>query len=508
MQSMGLDVGTGAATPDFQDLSFKLNLPTEKLGKFTLFGVGGISSIDFLDSEADSTDSQNIYTGAGQDIYNKSRMGVLGLSHTLILNKTTYSKVTLSATGHLSRFLIDSVSPEDNATIPWYNQNYEQKQYTASLLVNKKLNKHHSIRAGSFIKYFDFSVVDSIFVASDDQFEVTTDFTGSTQLYQPYLQWKYKINDQITLNTGVHYQYFALNGHDNIEPRVGLKWKLGGNKSLNFGYGSHSQTAPIDLYFRQTLLADGSSAFANKNLDFTKSQHYVVGYDWNFSETKRLKFETYYQTITNALVEAQPSSYSLLNRSSFGVAPPDSLVNGGTGYNLGAELTLEQFLNKGFYYLTTISVFDSKYKGSDGIERNTAFNGNYVLNVLGGKEWPIGTKKENPRYKKTFSLDLKATVAGGKRYTPVDIEASQLQGVATYNDDLAFSEQFKDYFRADVRFGYKLTGKKADQEWVIDIQNVSNNENPLFQLVNLEEGTIETANQLGIFPMLQYRITF
>ncbi|MFX5517658.1 hypothetical protein ABTD52_18095, partial [Acinetobacter baumannii] len=50
------------------------------------------------------------------------------------------------------------------------------------------------------------------------------------------------------------------------------------------------------------------------------------------------------------------------------------LVNKGTGKNYGVELTIEKFLSKGFYILTTGSIFKSVYKGSDGIERNTTFN--------------------------------------------------------------------------------------------------------------------------------------
>jgi hypothetical protein len=55
---------------------------------------------------------------------------------------------------------------------------------------------------------------------------------------------------------------------------------------------------------------------------------------------------------------------------------------------------LERFLDKGFYYLVTASVYDSRYKGGDDIERNTIFNGNYVANVLGGKEWVLWEEKK------------------------------------------------------------------------------------------------------------------
>jgi len=64
-------------------------------------------------------------------------------------------------------------------------------------------------------------------------------------------------------------------------------------------------------------------------------------------------------------------------------------MNEGTGENYGLEFTLERFFSKGYYVLGTASLFQSTYKGSDGIERSTAFNGQYVLNLLGGKEFRL-----------------------------------------------------------------------------------------------------------------------
>ena len=82
----------------------------------------------------------------------------------------------------------------------------------------------------------------------------------------------------------------------------------------------------------------------------------------------------------------------------------DNLINKGTGTNYGLELTVEKFFSKGYYGLFTSSIFDSKYTGSDGVERNTAFNGKYVYNILTGKEWNVRAGKRN----KT-SIDFKFT---------------------------------------------------------------------------------------------------
>ena len=96
-------------------------------------------------------------------------------------------------------------------------------------------------------------------------------------------------------------------------------------------------------------------------------------------------------------------------------------MNGGEGRNVGIELTLERYFTNNFYYLATLSLFESKYKASDGMIRNSAFNGNFILNTLGGYEWPF--KNQN-----AFSIDGRVTWAGGLRMIPVDLEASRQAG--------------------------------------------------------------------------------
>ena len=510
MQAIGINVGTGSAVPYFQDASLKLNVPTKKAGNFSLFALGGVSSIDFIESTRDTSDTEdNFYTDAGQDIYSRTRMGVVGLNHFWLHNETTYTRLTLSTSYSLNRNIVDSVSTFDGtSTIDLYRQSFERVNYAANFFINKKLSSRHQFKVGSMVKHLTFNLVDSVFLATSDRFQTLTSVDGSTQLIQPYLQWKFKASDELTFNAGVHADYLTLNDSYRIEPRAGVRWKVANNKSINLGYGLHSQVAPLDLYFSRVEISPGVTLENNRDLGLTGSHHFVVGYDWYFSEHSRLKLETYYQSIFDAVVEVGPSPYSLLNRSGFGNSAPDSVTNGGTGTNYGIELTVERFLDHGWYYLTTLSLYESSYKGSDGIERSTSFDGKYVLNVLGGKEYTLGSNKENSKTVNKLLFDAKVTWAGGQRYTPVDVAASLAQGETVRMEELAFTEQFRDYFRLDLRIAYKRIGKKSDQEWAIDAQNVTNRENPLFQQVSLSDGSISTVNQLGLFPMLQWRMTF
>ncbi len=194
--------------------------------------------------------------------------------------------------------------------------------------------------------------------------------------------------------------------------------------------------------------------------------------------------------------------------ANFELAFPDTLVNEGTAYNYGIELTLEHFLHKGFYYLFTASLYESKYTGSDGALRNTAFNGNYTVNLLLGKEFRFKSKKETKKTESSLVFDLKLTMNGGQRYIPVNLEESQLAGRAVYDYENAFEPQLKDYFRTDLKIGYKKNQKKITQEWALNFQNLTNHQNVFYRAYDEQSGTEKTFYQNSFLPIIQYRILF
>jgi hypothetical protein len=329
---------------------------------------------------------------------------------------------------------------------------------------------------------------------------------GYTLQDQIYAQWQFKPSEQIVINSGLHFMHLTLNNRYSVEPRLGVKWLLSGNQSVNIGYGIHSKTLPAYIYLTRVDLGGGAYSEPNKNIGFLRSHHFVAGYDIRPSEKTRIRLEAYYQKIFESVVEPSSSYFSMLNSSSITYMLPDSLKDGGDGYNYGAELTIERFLNKGYYYLFTVSVFESKYTGSNGIERPTAFDGRYVVNALAGKEFRLD-KKENGK-QKWLSVDIRACQAGGQRYIPIDLEESKLYGTTIYDFEKSYTVKFDDYFRLDLRAALRLEGKKVSQEWALDIQNLTNQKNALYYQYNKDKQEEEIMYQLGLFPMIQYKIMF
>ena len=497
-QAVGVDIGT-TATPSYQDLSFKLNSGTTKWGKFSLFGILATSSINISGGNSGA-----LYGGKdGNDL--ASKIGIIGVNHFKQLDKKSYLRsivgLNYAATDQINygsdRITRESFTKEEN--------NVAKTGYNFATSYNSKINPKLFVKIGVQDELIGLNLYYRTKRDINATWQQVWDYDSYTNLAQAFAHAKYNFNEKWVLNAGVHSQYFFLNSSASLEPRLGLKYELNPKSSLNFGYGLHAQMQPINVYFLQTQNSDGSYAYNNEDLDFTKSHHLVLGYDLNPVKDWRLKAEVYYQYLYDVPVNTFSSSYSMLNTgASFKTDLEDKLTNGGTGYNYGAELTIEKFFSHGYYGLFTSSIYSSKYEGSDDVERNTAFNGKYVYNVLAGKEWKIGKDKRNK-----ISLDLKFTNAGGRAYTPIDLTASNTEGREVLSTD-AYSGFYENYFRTDVKVNYTINSgkRKLSQTISLDVQNVTNHENVFSQNYNSEQQSINTTYQLGIFPNLVYKVQF
>jgi hypothetical protein len=228
----------------------------------------------------------------------------------------------------------------------------------------------------------------------------------------------------------------------------------------------------------------------------------VIGYQVLFDSWHRLKSEIYFQKLFDVPVTTYPSYISMINYGgSFNSSVYDSLVNQGDGWNMGLELTMERFFTNNFYYLATISLFDSKYKASDGLVRNTVFNGNFILNLLGGYEWQVGRQD-------AITVDGRISWAGGLRMIPIDLEASREAGETVRDYSRAFESRDDDYFRIDLRIAYQWNLKHATWTFSADIQNLTNHINPFFKEYNPETDQIEQVSQIGIIPAGVIRLNF
>ena len=487
--------------PKYQDLSVKLHFPHKK-GSTSVFAIAGTSDIHFVARLDSSRWSDEPNTR--EDLKNGSDVAVVGASRTWFSGPKHSLRLTLAATGNRFRTAVDSITPQYEAFRDFRSNITEQKAL-GTLVWSAKWSSKLSMRSGFIATISDNRADVNVYRKFLQGYLPLVDFQGNGTLLQGYSQLQYKPIPELSINAGFHAMHFDINNKFALEPRLSARYQRN-NQSFSLGYGMHSRVLPINVYLRETRLADGKLTRTNTGLDFLRAEHYVLGYDIMPTEHFRIKAEFYYQNLNNVGVQAyRPDGTSVLNiGADFGdVIGPDSLQSTGTGRNQGVELTLEKFFSHNYYFLITGSLYDSKYKGSDGVERNTAFNNQYAVNVLAGKEFPVGKNKQN-----VFILSGRAVLTGGMWVSPIDLEASRAIGTEVRINDLAYTEQLPDYRRFDIRFGFRKNKKNYTEEYGIDFQNVLNRKNLFTRSYNPISETIVDNFQVGFFPMALYRITF
>jgi hypothetical protein len=501
----GINVGT-AALPRYRDLTFNLDFGNTKIGKVSLFGIGASSDIDFLAKDIDEND---FFADPTQDSYNTSRFGVLGLKHNVLLNKHAYVRSVFSTSYSGTTFEADNLTLENNP-LRVINVGDDLTTYRWSSFYNDKINKRLTLRAGFLLQQQQIKTLVETRENTPDldgdgrkDWWKQRDFDGGFFQAETFVQSQYRITEKLTLNAGLRSLYFNETKDHALEPRLAFNLQTSKKGILNLGYGLHHQTQPLPVF----LFRDRSTGTAgNQDLGFTRSQHLVLGYDYKPADNWRIKVETYIQALDRVPVDELPTSFSMLNTGADFIFPEKgNLVNEGTGSNFGVELTVEKFFSKGYYGLLTVSVFDSKYKGSDGVERSTSFDGGYVFNFLAGKEFKLGASG-----RRFFTFDTKFTNAGGRPYTPVNLVASRAANTEILDESRAFSLRLDNYLRWDVKMGIRTNSakRKMSQTFFLDFQNVTNNDNIFALRYNKVRGEVGRINQIGFFPDVMYRIEF
>jgi hypothetical protein len=214
-----------------------------------------------------------------------------------------------------------------------------------------------------------------------------------------------------------------------------------------------------------------------------------------------LKVEGYYQDITDVAIEDRTgSSYSVLNDLT--TSRPVQMVSDGTGLNYGFDLSVDRYFGNDFYFTGGASIYSSEYTAADNVMRSTRFDGGYTLTLTGGKEFNHKTKN------RTIGINSRLFYLGGLRDTPVDEDASRTTGTTVFVENEAFSLKNSDYFRIDLRLSTTKNKPGYTRMIALDIQNVIGVENDAYLYFDRTLDTTTTAKQLGIIPVLVYRVEF
>jgi hypothetical protein len=526
-QKLNINLGTDAI-PKYYDGAFKFNWILKNGGQLALFGMGGSSDIAIKISDFKEY-TEDLYGEGDRDQYFGTSMITSGLNYKKSINEKTFISSTLAYSQENQNTRHEylkgrKMNPADS-TIS-YDEKYYMMGYgfqvqklSGYTAVNHKFNKQHLIKAGLSFDLISMDFQDSCLYNLDSLalgFETRWNYQGMAALIQPFVQWKWRVSDNMDVTAGIHAQYFTLtNSISPFEPRLGWKYKMDNGQAVFAGGGLHSMIQPYYTYAYKVLPGQAMGPNSNMKMDFSRSAHSGIGYEKSFNKGFNIKTEAYYQYLYNIPVTVAPSSFSMINvGSGFSRLFVDELQNTGDGYNYGLELTVQKYFDKTFFFLFSGTVYNSQYRGSDMVWRNTSYNGNYVVNLLGGKEFKVGERS-------VIGIGGKVTAAGGKRYGLVDVQTSTDMKEIIFQDSMFNDLQFRDYFRADLKISWRKNADRVTHEFGLDLVNILGTRNLLTlayrppltpaDFTAQQNGTFlpySEKTQLGFFPIFYYKIDF
>lgn len=488
LNKIGVNIA-GNVVPDYQDLTYNLKFKNARFGKLNLFGLLGTGTAE-----------NNWQIGQDQfkDSY-RSELLVSGIKYRKSIGSKTFLQCVGAFTGTrrlYSRFLTES----NTNPVLTYSEKFLDPTARARINLTHRFNPKHQIRLGGIYNYIEFDHL-SMQSNKDDEMGIDQNGNGNTLRYQGHFQWRNRVNSAFDFKLGFHYTFFVLTKEHRLEPRFGANLLLDDQSSLSFGYGRHSKSWDLAIYNVAITDESGNQSKPNQQVEMLDAHHFVVGYKRSFGKSWQLMVETYFQHLKNVPVGSDSNSYtSLINLKNY--FPTEVLVNEGSGHNFGTEFTVERSFRYHWYMNLTASLFDSKYRTRSGKQYNTRWNSNYIFNIQGGKEFVLA----NPVH--SISISTRFIWSGGNRYTPIDIPQSIELATQVYQLEAAYSSQFPDYIRLDLKLSYRLNSKRMTHSIMIDIQNATNRTNFASQYFDTSSFKVIRVHHLGIVPVFSYKILF
>lgn len=479
LSKMGVDFGDEAI--NFQDLSFHLNFPGKAGGNLSAFGFAGWSENQFnAKPESDWEEEKDRYT-----IDYDGKVYGVGL-----VNQFKPGFVSISAGVSLSGQIQERSSQGTDVPYPAiYSERYQSDRllFSSFLKIVRKISAQGSIEAGITANYLnnsmDVATVTPLYI---DAFYPNVQGTVDGALWQPYVNWSQRLGS-FNLNAGIRYVNFGYNNRAAWEPRLSINKRFGSNL-LALSYGSTSQWQQI-----QTYLAPG-----NEDLPFTRSNQLTLEWKHQVKTGLSLTSSVYYHQVYDVPILPGYATYSLINQ--WEEFPEGNLEAIGNGRNYGVEGSMEKRFYSDLYFMASGSYYQSQFQANENTYIDTRFDGRFTSSLLSGKEWKRGNK--------AFGIHARLLYTGGLRQAPIDLFASSLTGTTIYNVLQGYTVELPDYFRSDLRVTWRKNRPGYTRTISIDIQNVTNYRNLAGYYFDTLHQEITPRYQLGIIPVLAYRVDF
>ena len=488
--------------PDYWDFQGKIN---HKIDEYNSINIVGLGAIDDFSVEAPEDFDFTQQSFLEQVPIIKQNSTTIGASWIRKFKETKGQFVLALSTNKLKNIFSRYDDNENLEGIYFRNDSHEWETKLRAKTTNYL--KDWKITWGGNIQYSDY-------------YNNTTDYYNQIEYLTKINFYKYGlfgsvsksfIDSKLDVSIGIRTDEdnFSTGSKliDNLSPRVSTSYALTKDRRLkwNNSVGTYFKIPTYTVLGFKNL----TGHFTNQNSKYTKSSHYVTGFDYSIGNASKISIEGFIKRYFDFPVSIL-DGVSLANKGAdFEVLGNEDIVTTGEGRTKGIEFLFQQKLTRNFYGIFSYTFFKSEF---------TDINGDYLPSVWDSKH--LSSFSGGYKLKRNWEISSRWRFAGKTPFVPYDLEAS----LNNYpNMVLDYSQlgnvKLGNFSQIDVRFDKKWNKENLSINLFIEILNLLAQKIPSPTVFGLERddfGNILTplnlvevdVNRESIIPSFGFSIDF
>ncbi|NOU58662.1 TonB-dependent receptor [Marinifilum caeruleilacunae] len=439
--------------PDYWDYQYKI---THRIDDYNTLNLIGLGSIDDFAVDASGDIEGDELSILEQAPFIEQRTNTIGLSwrHRFKSGKG-FMQTSIS-----NNLLVNDFSRyEDNRTQSGlYFRNDSREMETKLRWGLTYFQKDWKIQTGVNIQYSDYENI-TLDLNDNYAYETEIDFMK----YGAYANLtRTFLDERLDFSIGVRMDADSFTrGNDifsNLSPRMALSYEFTDDWKVKASVGRYYKIAPYTILGFQE-----NGTFVNKDVDYTRSDHFVLGLERILGPAASISLEAFYKKYEDYPVSIV-DQVSLANKGAdFEILGNEAVETVGKGRSYGLELQFQQKLSKRFYGLFAYTFFYSEFTGFDRSKYlPSVWDSRHLLSFTGGY-----------KLKKNWEISARYRFAGETPIVPTNLDETLIRYPEIVLDYSRMGEEKLGVFsELDVRIDKKYNFKKLSLEFFLEIQNL------------------------------------
>ncbi len=471
--------------PNYWDYQYKVNHKLDSYNELSLIGIGSID--DFSVEAPDDFDAEQ-QALLEQAPFINQRTNAIGLTwKNRFKDGSGFMQTTLSNNSLKNEFTRYS-DPENETGILFNNDALENE--TKLRYEITKFYGDWKVKGGFNTQYamYENTTIDQrndLAFATEIDFVKYGLFANATRSF---------LDNKLDLSLGFRMDDDSFTTQDNllstISPRISASYEFKKDWKVNASLGRYFKLPPYTILgFRNN---DGQ--LVNQDIDYTVSDHYVVGLQHYFGPSSSISLEGFYKKYRDYPVSVR-DGVSLANKGAdFEILGSEAIASVGQGRSYGAELQFQQKLSNNFYGIFAYTWFYSEFTGFDtNAYLPSVWDSRHLVSFTGGY-----------KLARNWEVSARYRFAGNTPFVPTDQEATLANYPEVVLDYSRLGDEKLDIFsQLDLRIDKKWNFEKFSLNLFVEAQNILAQKSPQptqFGLARDANGQLQQPRSLSAIP--------